>query len=178
MINGLINYNSIAEQSLSCEIATWITAVSTFLMMVATCFMVYFTGKALNTWRTEEVLKQKSIQYRNLLEILIKIKAILLEIEGTKTINNTQRIYSVFAEISDISIDFEHLNESESIRFLQDIKNIFRRYFKYPEEGEENKDFFFDYLKNVDNIKVNLNQFLNEGRDFCNKKIKDFYKEQ
>ena len=95
MINGLINYNSIAEQSLSCEIATWITAVSTFLMMVATCFMAYFAGKALNTWRTEEVLKQKSIQYRNLLEILIKIKAILLEIEGTKTINNTQRIYSV-----------------------------------------------------------------------------------
>ena len=69
--------------------ANWITAI-------ATCCMAYFAGKALNTWRTEEVLKQKSIQYRNLLEILIKIKAILLEIEGTKTINNTQRIYSVF----------------------------------------------------------------------------------
>ena len=68
MINGLINYNSIAEQSLSLGIATWITAISTLLMMVATCFMAFFAWIAVDSWKNQQK-RQKLI---NLLEGLNK----------------------------------------------------------------------------------------------------------
>ena len=68
MINGLINYNSIAEQSLSLGIATWITAISTLLMMVATCFMAFFAWIAVDSCKNQQK-RQKLI---NLLEGLNK----------------------------------------------------------------------------------------------------------
>ena len=49
-------------------VATWITAISTLLMMIATCCMAYFAWKALDSWKNQ----QKRQKLVNLLEGLNK----------------------------------------------------------------------------------------------------------
>ena len=156
--------------------ATWITAISTFIMMIATCFMAYAAWKALKTWKIEEISKRECQCYKDLLEILMQIKGILYEIEYTKVIKDESKIYIILVQILEIMLDFEHLGERENIKFLDEIRKIIQKYYSKKDEKIED-DFCYAYIKNIDNINKDLNKFLNYGRDYCKNKIKKFYKE-
>ena len=84
------------------EIATWITAISTFLMMVATGFMAVAAWRALNTWKNE----QKRRKLVNLLETLNAYVQDLqyYELESTVFSKHTSQSYQ------------ENLNDNELIK--------------------------------------------------------------
>lgn len=84
------------------EIATWITAISTFLMMVATGFMAVAAWRALNTWKNE----QKRRKLVNLLETLNAYVQDLqyYELESTVFSKYTRQSYQ------------ENLNDNELIK--------------------------------------------------------------
>lgn len=84
------------------EIATWITAISTFLMTVATGFMAVAAWRALNTWKNE----QKRRKIVNLLETLNAYVQDLqyYELESTVFSKHTRQSYQ------------ENLNDNELIK--------------------------------------------------------------
>ena len=153
-----------------------ITAVSTFLMMIATSFMAYFAWKALDSWKNENITKKKCNTYLDLLDILMDTKSVFTHIETHETIEK-ERLYSIVIKLLTIAIVFDHLNERKNVKFIFKITDILDKYNKKPESDQVEDDFCYAYLKNIDNIKKDLNTFLDEGRDVCKDKIKEFYKE-
>ncbi|MBR1626993.1 MAG: hypothetical protein IJ681_07600 [Bacteroidales bacterium] len=153
-----------------------ITSISTLLMMMATCFVAYFAWKALDSWKNENITKKKCNTYLELLDILMDTKSIFTHIESHETIEK-ERLYSIVIKLLTIAIDFDHINERKNVDFIFKITDIIDKYNQKAESDKIEDDFCYAYLKNIDNIKKDLNTFLDEGRDVCKDKIKEFYKE-
>ena len=149
--------------------ANWITAI-------ATCCMAYFAWKALDSWKNENIAKKKCDTYLDLLDILMDTKGVFVHIESQETIEQ-ERLFSIVVKLLTIAIKFDHLNERKNVEFIYKITDILDEYNRKSESNKIENNFCYAYLKNIDNIRKDLNTFLDTGRNICKNKIKEFYKE-
>lgn len=158
MINALFNYNSIAAQSLSSEIATWITAISTFLMMVATCFMAFYARKALGSW-------EKEIEYQFISDLRKDL------IKALSDLYFSLNLHANYYATSDNTLmkntnDFNY--EEERIRidkeFASKQRNVSKTSYSYILYRPDNRIY-------LENLKNKLNEYSNNVLELINIRI-------
>ena len=178
MINGLINYNSVMTQSLSSEIAVWVTAI-------ATVFMAFFAGKALGDWKNNIILQKKISVLTNIDKCIYIFKRFLNDYMRGLYIENSFLGKTPIDEYLDNTNEQLHLLQSEAeIVHFSKLKNeleILTNYVKScfvaktpPEDKYFPHKFEEKYHKDLE-FKENLHKHLDNIEKLCQTEFKRIY---
>ena len=171
------------------EVATWITAISTLLMMLATSFMAFFAWKALNTWKEELRINKILEIYNDLFLLFFKIESFLDNLsiiyakEGEQNCN--EKIVSFSSEIALFKSKIKILNNKDlcdNIDFC--FENIQKVFAWGDSQTLENgairvtyqyETFINKYLHD-NNFRGDLKEAIAKIRQICEEKQYDLYK--
>ncbi len=167
-------------------ICSAVTAISTFLMMVATCFMAVAAWRALNTWKKELFISKKIEIIEELLILMLDIKNFLENIISellkvdSKQCEQKLEIYS--KKLAILKSKVKVINNKElttKVEYcIDNIKPIF--YYKSLESDGSvtmcHEYFVQIYTKLHNNdFKTNLDNVINDCIGICEKEQINFY---
>ena len=170
-------------------ICSAVTAISTFLMMVATCFMAVAAWKALNTWREELRINKILEIYNDLFLLFFKIEnfldnlSIIYAKEGEQNCN--ERIASFSSEIALFISKIKILNNKDLCDSVDFCFKNFQKIFAWGnsqtlENGTiratyQYETFINRYLHD-NNFCKELKESIMKIRQICEEKQYDLYK--
>ena len=166
-----------------------ITAISTFLMMVATCFMAVAAWKALNTWREELKINKILEIYNDLFLLFFRIEnfldnlSIIYAKEGEQKCN--EKIASFSSEIALFKSKIKILNNKElydNVDFcFRNLQKIFTwGDAKTSEDGAIKVTYqyetFIDKYLHDNTFRNELKKSIMKIKQICEEKQYDLYK--
>ncbi len=166
-----------------------VTAISTFLMMMATVFMAFFACKALNTWREELKINKILEIYNDLFLLFFRIEnfldnlSIIYAKEGEQKCN--EKIVSFSSEIALFKSKIKILNNKDLYDNVDFCFKNFQKIFAWGnsqtlENGTiraayQYETFINRYLHD-NNFRKELKESIMKIRQICEDKQYDLYK--
>ncbi len=176
-------------------VASWITAISTLIMAVATIFMALFAGKAIFAWKKEVrekkifEINKKYIETINKFDKLMNNYNLISEKDTTREL--LKQIYNDFNEVL-YEYNLVQKKEYRDTEFLRNLLYFKLTIDKYITQRIESKNghirFYFenfwnDYTPSQDEegeiIETeeynNLSTKLKQSKELCENNINQFY---
>ena len=169
MESSIVNYSySVVGNSTGIDWASWITALSTLLMMIATFFAVIIAYQALSTWK-------KETKYKHLLEFITTASIIIEDID--EYFNNGYYDESVISKTNFELNAWAPFWNNEANRYSENIINLYRNLLKeknylYSFNKSTNEKYVNDVCNCIKEYKDSMNMIVSAKMNLCHLDIR------